>query len=198
MGGFDDVHLPLCLAKGAKGGPERRTDVITLASGAEVRNTPWAASRRRWTVGSAMGTLDDLQAVCAFFEARQGRLRSFRFRDPLDHASCPGGEPLGIGDGARTDFQLVKDYGDAEQSRPITKPVIGSVVVLVDGAEVSGWQVDAVSGLVQFTAAPAAGAVLTARFEFDCHVRFDTDQLDTVIEAVRHGRVARLDLVEVV
>ncbi|MEL7127933.1 MAG: DUF2460 domain-containing protein, partial [Pseudomonadota bacterium] len=35
---FHDVQLPMAFAFGASGGPERRTDIVALASGGEARN----------------------------------------------------------------------------------------------------------------------------------------------------------------
>ena len=112
---FHDVSFPMTLALGAKGGPDWRTDVLQLASGAEVRNSAWSRARRRWEVGSAVTDLADLQTLVAFFEARSGPLHGFRFRDPLDHQSCAIGETvqcddqsLGMGDGTATEFQLIK------------------------------------------------------------------------------------------
>ena len=108
LSNFHEVSFPVPLALAASGGPERRTDVVTLASGAEARNAVWAGSRRRWDVGSAVTRLDMLQAVVAFFEARGGRLHGFRFRDVLDERSGAPGSPvtatdqvIGTGDGVR-------------------------------------------------------------------------------------------------
>ena len=39
---FHEVRLPARLAFGSSGGVERRTQVVTLASGFERRSTPWA------------------------------------------------------------------------------------------------------------------------------------------------------------
>jgi uncharacterized protein (TIGR02217 family) len=44
---FHEERFPETLSFGAIGGPERRTDVVTLTNGFEERNTPWAHSRRR-------------------------------------------------------------------------------------------------------------------------------------------------------
>ena len=77
---FHEVSFPVPLALAATGGPERRTEVVTLASGAEVRSAVWAGSRRRWDVGSAALKLDALQALVDFFEARGGRLRRIHVR----------------------------------------------------------------------------------------------------------------------
>jgi len=202
LANFHEVSFPVPLALAASGGPERRTEVVTLASGAEARNAIWAGSRRRWDVGSAVTRIEMLQAVVSFFEARGGRLNGFRFRDALDDRSgAPGAavnaadQMIGTGDGAQTAFQLVKAYGD--YSRRILKPVAGSVVVAVDGAGVAA-SVDAVTGIVTLVAPPSEGAVVTAGYRFDCPVRFDADRLDVNLEAFGAGRVLSIPLIELV
>lgn len=202
MTGFHDVSLPIRLALGAVGGPVRQTEIIRLASGHEVRNTKWARARRRWDIGSAIGSLADLQTLLNFFEARHGQLYGFRFRDPLDDASAdPGSEiaatdqNLGTGDGEVTSFQLIKAY-DAV-TRTITKPIAGSVLVALDGAAQSaGWSVDTSQGLITFDHAPVAGVSVSAGFSFECPVRFESDRLDGVIEAFGAGRVVSAGLIE--
>ena len=202
MSGFHEVSFPMRLALGAVGGPERRIDIIALASGKEVRNARWSRSRRRWDVGSAVSNLADLQILLNFFEARQGRLYGFRFRDPMDFSSALPGQPvsaddqvLGLGDGSRTMFQLCKDYSGVERS--ISKPVVGTVRIALDGEEQSaGWSVDQSSGEIRFDAAPEADIQVTAGFEFECPVRFENDQINGVIESFGVGRVASVSLIE--
>ena len=202
LSNFHEVSFPVPLALAASGGPERKTEVVTLASGAEARNALWMGSRRRWDVGSAVTRLDTLQAVVAFFEARGGRLNGFRFRDVLDDRSCaPGGtvsavdQAIGTGDGEAVNFQLVKAYGT--YARRILKPVAGSVLVAVDGVAVSAG-VDETTGIVTLGSAPAEGAAVTAGFRFDCPVRFDTDKLDVNLEAFGAGRILSIPLIELV
>lgn len=204
MSGFHEVLFPIRLALGASGGPERRTEVLTLASGREVRNALWANAKRRWTIGSAIDDVTALQVLQAFFEARQGRLYGFRFKDPLDHSSASEGisptaldQAIGVGDGNATEFQLQKTYGDTV--RRIQKPVAGTVQIAVAGSPTSaGWSVDATSGVVSFDAPPNAGDQITSGFEFDCAVRFDADRLDGVLEGFGASRVVSVDLVELI
>jgi uncharacterized protein (TIGR02217 family) len=85
---FHEVRLPARLAFGSTGGIERRTEVVTLASGFERRATPWAHGRRRFLIGAGVRSLDDVAVLVAFFEARRGRLHGFRFRDFTDFRSC--------------------------------------------------------------------------------------------------------------
>lgn len=204
MSGFHEIRFPLRLALGAAGGPERRTEVLALASAREVRNTVWSASRRRWDVGGAISGLGGLHELSSFFEARMGRLFGFRFRDPLDFASAPPGAPvteldqvIGAGDDVTAAFALVKDYGGV--LRTISKPVTGTIRVALDGVELAnGWSVDVTTGTVTFDVAPDDGAVVTAGFEFDCAVRFESDRLESVVEAFGVGRVVSVSLVELI
>ncbi len=207
MTAFHDVLFPPRIAFGTSGGPERRTEIVTLGSGREERNSPWRDSRRRWEAGGGIATLDALHEALAFFEARRGRLHGFRFRDPLDHKSCaPPAEPgagdqaLGFGDGARTAFQLVKAYesGGESWSREITLPVAEGVRVAVDGAELTeGFSVDGLTGVVTFDEAPPEGAAVTAGFVFDIPARFDTDRFEVSIEAFRADAPVGLPVVEI-
>lgn len=206
MSSFHDVRLPLSPALGASGGPERQTDVVRLASGLESRNVRWQASRRRWEIGGAVLRSDEVYALLAFFEARRGRIHSFRFRDPVDWKSClpsheisPLDQTIGTGNGEETAFQLVKRYesGGAWVDRVVSKPVDGSVVVAVDGAETSAFSVDLVSGVVTFDVAPADGVEITAGFMFDVPVRFDADMLELALVGHDAVRVVRAPLIEV-
>ena len=201
---FHEVRLPARLAFGSTGGVERRTDVVTLASGFERRSSPWALGRRRYLIGANLRALADMAELTAFFEARRGRLYGFRFRDFSDFASCgPGGTPaatdqaLGIGDGTRTAFRLAKAYEDV--SRPITKPVERSVTVAVAGVTLASgaFSVEATTGVVTLVAPPASGAEVTAGFLFDTPVRFDADRLEVTLESFGAGRMAAVPLIEV-
>lgn len=202
---FHHVRFPLDIALGARGGPERKTDVVTLAGGGEQRNGRWAHSRRRYNAGYGVKSRADMQAVLAFFEERRGRLHGFLWRDGVDHSSggavpLPGDQAIGTGDGATKSFQLIKTYGAsfAPYARPIRKPVLGSVRVAVAGVEVmSGWSVDMTTGIVSFAVAPGIGAAVTAGFLFDVPVRFDTDRLDVEWSGFDAAEAPNIPLVEV-
>ena len=209
MTAFHEVLLPLPFALGASGGPERRVDIVTLGSGRENRNTPWAHGRRRYDIGGAVRTLDQLHDLIAFFEARRGRLHGFRFRDPFDYKSCaPSLTPaatnqsLGVGTGTLSVFQLQKSYGSGAEAylRPIAKPVAGSVSVAVNGVALApaAFSVNTVTGQVTLTTPPAIGAAVSAGFQFDTPVRFDIERLDLSIDAFGAGRAISAPLVEIV
>ncbi len=208
---FHEVSFPLDVALRGSGGPSRLTEIVTLASGREHRNSRWADSRRRYDAGFGIRSLDTLHAVLGFFEERRGRLYGFRYRDRADFRSGPPGrvpaptdQRLGIGDGATAAFPLAKTYGagPTPYRRTIAKPVAGSVRVAVAGIEVAaaGFACDPATGLVVFGAGsvPAAGAVITAGFAFDVPVRFDTDDLVVNLEAFAAGEIPKVSLVEIV
>src|SRR6476646_2064103 len=144
MTAFHEVLFPLDISLKSAGGPQRRTDVVLLGSGAEERNARWAHSRRRYDAGYGVKTFEALSQVIAFFEERRGRLYGFRWRDRLDHSSAvpaaavtPLDQVIGTGDGTTTTFQLAKTYGAlySPYERPIAKPVPGSVRLAVAGVE---------------------------------------------------------------
>jgi uncharacterized protein (TIGR02217 family) len=208
---FHEVRFPTEIAFGSAGGPERRTEIVTLGSGHEERNSRWADSRRRYNAGYGIRSADDLHAVIAFFEERRGRLYGFRWRDRIDFKSnAPGATPdptdqaIGVGDGETASFQLVKRYGAIHQPylRQIRKPVAGTVRIAVDGVErdeIEDWTVDLTTGLVTFEpgAIPAADKAVTAGFAFDVPVRFDTDRLDINLTSFAAGDIPAIPLVEV-
>ncbi len=195
---FHAVRFPLDVALGARGGPERMTDVVTLASGREERNSRWAHSRRRWNAGYGVKSRADMQAVLAFFEERRGRFHTFLWRDGLDHSA--EGQAIGTGDGARVAWPLTKTYGASFDPylRPITKPVVPSVRVWVAGVEaVAGWTVSATTGVLTFGVAPVIAAAITASFEFDVPVRFDTDRLDIELSSFDAADAPNIPVIEV-
>jgi uncharacterized protein (TIGR02217 family) len=211
MTAFHEILFPLDIALKSAGGPQRRTDVVALGSGAEQRNARWANSRRRYDAGYGVKTFDALAQVIAFFEERRGRLYGFRWRDRLDNSSAAPDatvaatdQAIGSGDGITATFQLVKTYGSlyAPYQRQIAKPVAGSVRVAVggsEGVEATDFTVDSTTGMVSFLAGhiPASGQAVTAGFLFDVPVRFDTDYLEVDLSAFAAGAIPKIPLVEI-
>src|SRR5436190_24074049 len=108
---FHETRFPTAISRAAHGGPERRTDVVVLGSGAEERNARWVDSRRSYNAGYGVKSLNDLHAVIAFFEERRGRLHGFRWKDHADFKSCAPqaaitalDQQLGVGDGVTAGF----------------------------------------------------------------------------------------------
>ena len=207
--GFHEIRFPANLSFGSVGGPERRTDVVTLANGYEERNSPWAHSRRRYDAGVGLRSLDDVETLIAFFEARHGQLYGFRWKDWSDFKSSrPSVAPdftdqvIAQGDGVTASFHLMKTYRSGEQTymRPIAKPVPGTVRIGIEGDEQQEsihWTLDPATGVVTFVHPPNEGMEITAGFEFDVPVRFDTDRIQTSVASFRAGDVPNVPVVEV-
>jgi uncharacterized protein (TIGR02217 family) len=202
MDAFDDVLFPVALGREASMEPSFSTDVVTTGSGAEQRNSAWSDARLRYDAGAGLRSEEDIHALLAFFRARRGAAIGFRFEDPFDNSSNamtgepqPADQPLGIGDGARTEFPLAKHYG--AQRRRITRPISGSVRVSVGGSErIGGWVLDP-GGFVAFEDPPAAGQEVRAGFRFDVPVRFAEDRLGFSLATFRAGEAPSVPLLEI-
>ncbi|WP_282059981.1 DUF2460 domain-containing protein [Roseobacter litoralis] len=206
---FHDVRFPAKLSFGSVGGPERRTDVVAISNGFEERNAPWAHSRRRYDAGVGIRSLDDVDVMIAFFEARFGQLYAFRWKDWSDYRSCKPSlditafdQNLGEGDGIQVDYQITKTYqsGIHTYVRPISKPVIATLKVAVGSVEMQeavDYVVDAATGVIRFTVPPQLGASVTAGFEFDVPVRFDTNSIQTSVASFQAGEIPTVPIIEV-
>jgi uncharacterized protein (TIGR02217 family) len=206
---FHEIRFPASLSFGSVGGPERRTDVVTLANGFEERNTPWAHSRRRYDAGLGMRSLDDVETLIAFFEARRGQMFGFRWKDWSDFKSGRASaeidfrdQVIAVGDGETTVFPMVKTYrsGTFTYVRPISKPVAGTVRIGIEQDEMRetvDYSVDEATGLISFVQPPADTMTITAGYEFDVPVRFDTDRIQTSVASFQAGDVPNVPVVEV-
>ena len=205
---FHEVRFPANLSFGSVGGPERRTDIVTLANGFEERNTPWAHSRRRYDAGVGLRSLDDVERLIAFFEARRAQMFGFRWKDWSDYKSCAPSasvthddQVIAKGDGVTRVFGLIKTYrsGGHSYARPIAKPVAGTVRVGVGADQMFegvDFEVDLSSGRITLAEAPTLGLEVTAGFEFDVPVRFDTDRIATSVASFQAGEVPRVPVLE--
>lgn len=204
MDPFDNVLYPFALGRNASVAPEFSTTITVTASGHERRNSLWSDARLNFDVGAGIRSESELGELVAFFRARRGPARGFRLMDPFDHSSNGmTGTPtmldqlLGIGDGLRSEFQLIKAYGPVEpQLRPITRPRPESLIVSVGGAASTVWTLED-KGVLRFLAAPPAGAEVRAGFLFDVPVRFAEDRLDISAVNFAAGEAPSIPLIEV-
>lgn len=208
MADFHEVQFPTSISRGSSGGPRRRTDIVTLRSGYEERNSVWADSRREYDAGLGVRDINDLHEVLEFFEARLGRLYGFRWKDWADYKSCAPNrqvsrddQTIGTGDGVETQFQLIKAYtsGPTTYTRTVKKPVSGTVLVEVNGSLVSGanYSVNTETGIITFNSAPANTHVIKAGYEFDVPVRFTNDHIDVTVDLFSAGQVPQINVIEV-
>lgn len=194
---FVETQFPNDISFGATGGAMYSTDIVETFGGHEQRNINWSESRGMWNVAHGVKTAVQLAALIAFFRARRGKAIGFRFKDWSDYSASS--QIIGTGNGSKTAFQLVKSYtsGGVTVDRTITKPVSGTIQIYKDGVlQGSGYTASTTTGIVTFSVAPANGVVITANFEFDVPVRFDTDHMETNLESYGIGSWGNIPIVE--
>jgi len=182
---FIEVRFPTDIAYGSAGGPEYFTDIVITQGGYEQRNANWSQARARYNVAHGVKTQAQLDALIAFFRARKGQADGFRFKDWSDYKVT--GQIIGTGNGSNKNFQLVKTYvnGGITETRTITKPVAGTVNIYLAGVLQSGsaYTLDTATGYIAFVSAPGGSVSVTADFEFDVPVRFETDRLSATLDS---------------
>ena len=194
---FNESRLLDCVAYGSSFGQQFSTRIIQLRSGVERRNIGWALPLGRYSViYTALRPADHVKVRGAHM-ASAGSAIPFRFKDWSDYQA--DSEALGFGTGAVQSMQLVKTYwfGSVSISRIIKKPVLGTVQIYANGAQIAS-TTNTETGVVTFTADD--GAAITWTGEFDVPARFESDQLDVDPVARVGGGFALsadVDLVEV-
>lgn len=170
---FVDTLFPEKYAYGATASDDWLTEIVQTLNNREYRNAPNAHPRRYWDLSHLGRTQAEKEDIHRIFMAVRGQKHSFPFKDFADF-QCPR-NAIGTGDGTTTQFQLVKRYtfGSETYVRPVTKPVLESVVVWVAGVQqASGYTVSRQTGVVSFTNPPAGAALVEASFEYHVPVRF--------------------------
>lgn len=203
---FHDIRFSEHVSRGATTGNSRPGEIVSFRSGREKRNYPTRTFRRKFNIGYGMRNLDDLYDVYTFFTERGGSEHSFRFKDWSDYKSCkPNGvvsasdQPLGLGDGVKTEFQIIKSYGSFV--RVITKIVADTDLVAVGGSpRIRGFDytINLLTGAITFTTAPLSGQSVTCGFEFDVPVRFEDADFDVNVEHFNAGESPNIVLREVI
>lgn len=182
MAAFSEERFPDDWAWFAIGGPAYKNYITAGDSDFEARISVGDQGLRRYTLDRELHSQSEIDWFLAFWQLRRGPFEGFRMRDWRDYQAT--GQQLGVGNGTQTGFQLVKKYtntdpvtgGSSTVTRVLTKPVQGTVKVYKDGVlQGSGYTVNYATGLVSFTAAPAAGVIVTADCAFDVPVRFEQD-----------------------
>lgn len=177
--------------------PNFSTQIAVVDSGSEQVNQRWYDPLREISVPQGVRNQDTFEALKDHWLVMSGPARTWPWRDPTDFASVPLDEPnlapslsltdqvIGVGDGIKTRFQLIKRYDIGSPATPydriINLPVVSSVLVGVNGVPPNvfsptlSFSVVRYGGYIDFSHAPSAGAVITAGFLFDLIVRFDSD-----------------------
>lgn len=157
------------------------TKLAESVSGREARVSRWRNPRYEFEVNFAAlasnaqypGAGDrSLQNLVSFVHQCQGRTNPFVFYDQTDNYAA--GAILGQGDGATLSFTAQRTIGQFAEPVGWVQNV---AAVYVDGAATDAWDL-VQPNQIAFTAAPAAGAVLTADFWFGYVCRLDDDAVD--------------------
>jgi uncharacterized protein (TIGR02217 family) len=199
--GFIEQQFPPKISRGATGGPNFNTQVIISGGGWEQRNIRWAFPLASYNISTDLKQPADFAALTAFIRGVAfGRAFGWRFKDWADYTAT-GQSTVGVVDGTNHVFALQKVYNFAGLTftRPIKKPVAGTVVMYDNGAVVNplNYSVATATGLVTFTAAPLAGHVITSDFQFDVPARFDSDYLSSSWDTQTLLRMSNVAVMEI-
>ncbi len=159
-----------------KKSPLWSTDLHEAFSGQVTGYRRWSYPKFRFVLGYDMLRSDvintEFETLEAFFNLVGGRADAWKFHDPDDGAVTD--QLLGIGNGAETQFQLIRSRGG------FTMPVFlpdGTPTIKVEDVETPDFIVGD-SGLITFDSAPADDAELTWSGTYDWLCRFDEDSAD--------------------
>jgi uncharacterized protein (TIGR02217 family) len=194
---FLEIRFPDNISYGAAGGPEFLTDIVTTSNGKEQRNINWKYPRCKYNISHAVKIHEQLHDLIAFFRNCKGKAIGFRFKDWSDYKAT--NQLVSISQELENNFQLIKVYKtqDYQQiKRIITKPVVGTVKTYINGFEEASI-VDYKTGQFSFLQVPEPDSIITADFEFDVPVRFDTDKISASIENYGHYSCNEISLIEI-
>lgn len=171
---FLEKRLLDCVAYGTQGGPTWVTRKIGLTSGIVRRNAMRSRPLYRFVVLYENLNPEDHQSVISAFNACRGGVFGFRLKDWSDFTAT--NQFLTTGTGSAQSVQLAKIYEFSTQnvSRPIRKPVTGTVTLTQNGSPLSA-SIDYTTGMASFTA--TMGNIVRWSGEFDVPVTFDDDEL---------------------
>lgn len=211
MSFLETPRFPDDIAEGSQGGPGYSTSIVVVRSGQESRNVLWSYPRHEFDVAYGVRSIGQLESLIEYFHAVGGMAYGFRYKDFADFKSCRTEDtPAATDQVLETDdfinYQLIKTYtkGSFSRQRVISKPVDGTVLVAVNdvpmdaGSSAYPWSVDTTTGIITFDSGVVldSGDEVSAGYEFDVPVRFDTDRLVTVYEQYLAGS-ASVPLIEI-
>lgn len=161
--------------------PQWNTHVQTGVSGKETRTSfmsyPLWQFVLAYDVMRGAAAFKEYQRLTDFYNARRGAWDDFLFDDVLDNSVTA--EPFGTGDGAASDFQLIRKLYTSGFSEPVQNLNIAPSIYInaVLKTVTTDYTVSS-TGVVSFVTPPAAAAALTWTGTFYYRVRFLKDMLD--------------------
>jgi uncharacterized protein (TIGR02217 family) len=171
-----DARLAPCPGYGWEGGPQFRTEIVSLANGDEYRNGEWIEARHSFSTPFNNITSEAFRELKRMFLVCRGMLHAFRFEDRLDAEATD--ELFAFGDGATRLFQLRKISIEDGVEYPRNVYALPSVpTITINGVATAAFAINLRTGQIEFTVAPAIGAALRWTGPFELWVRFATDDL---------------------
>lgn len=162
--------------------PTFQTQRQQSLSGRESSTPNWQNPLWQWTLTYDVlennpGNLDengytDFTRLAGLYLSVLGSNGTFLYQDPNDNEVY--GQPLGLGDGVTTTWQLRRQFGSFTES--IQAPA-GTPIVRLNGVVTTAFT-NGTKGRITFNSAPAAGVNITADFSFYFPVRFSDDSLE--------------------
>jgi uncharacterized protein (TIGR02217 family) len=203
-----DIRLARDIEVGAKAKPRYSTDIIPTDGGHEVRNARWRYPLFDFEFTLEPGDETDegdtdpaliskLEEFVRLFHVVGGCHTTFPLRHWRDYDAVD--QVIATGDGSTQSFQLYRTYalGAVTRRRKILLPVTGSVTAKVNGVTASLAAVNRGTGMITLSAAPAAGAIVTASYQFDVPVRFADDELEMIALGIDLDQPSSIILKEV-
>lgn len=198
---FHDVRIPITIDYDSRVVQATMNDVVETLGGKRKVNRLWA--NRRWTYDlsytiQSQAQYDELRT---FFLLRNGSEFSFRAKDWSDYSliSDDQGHAQDVVN-ASHQMQIYKHYSDSVTSyaRKITKPITGTLSIVVGASPHTDWTCNYSTGMVTFTANYPTGINhIYVTCEFDVHVTFGRDSLPASFSMFQHYDFDGIPLVEV-
>jgi uncharacterized protein (TIGR02217 family) len=172
---IDEVQFNVEISEGAEFGPTFSTTIIESKTGREPRIAQWEVSRYEGNVNHAQHNRADMVTLIAFWLARQGPVRGFRFKDwtdfeAMNEALVPDGSPY---------VQLIKTYtsGLISYVRNIFKPQENQISVTIrkNTVDYPTFTLDTTSG------------VITLEAELDENITGITTAANVVVSVASHS-----------
>jgi uncharacterized protein (TIGR02217 family) len=206
---IETPRFPDDLAIWARGGTGWSTQVTTVKSGLDQRNSLWTYPKAQFNLASVLrvpainpqGALYGIQIIRDWIVSMRGQYCGFRFKDFTDYQDETRGTFTAVPNSSTTVFQMAKSYTMGAQSvlRQIRKPLATGIAVY-DNASLlvnpTNYTYDSTTGLVTFVVAPTTGHTITWTGQFDIPVRFATDLIEWALAPDGLYDIASIPLIE--
>lgn len=197
---FYEIRFPESISIKSTTSINFNTNITSSKNGKEKRIINRSESIMVYDIVSGVKSKQDIEEVTKLFRLVKGRAIGFRYKDWLDYSAI--NQQIDIGDGEKTKFKLIKTYTDLNSKnkyiREIKKPVENTVKISLDNIPNKSFSVDYTNGNIIFKETPANSTIITASFEFDVPVRFDSDELEISLDSLNSGKIKDIRLIEII